>query len=518
MTGRPDEWIAAHARHWPDKPALIMAESGQMLSYAQLDQQSTLLGQALRTWQLQRGDHIAIMLRSRPELFAACWAAQRSGLYFTVVNGHLQADEAAYIVDDCGARVLFTDVDHADVATALVARTHSVEHRVIVAGELPDHESFDGVLDIGASGSAFEDCEGSAMLYSSGTTGQPKGVKRTLGDGAPGSGFGIRGLMKKFLNFSSDAVYLSPAPPYHAAPLNFSMGTHRLGGSVVAMERFDPERLLAFIEQYRVTHTQLVPTMFVRLLALPEKVRCRYRLDSLRMVVHSAAPCPVDVKRRMIEWLGPIVFEFYGGTERNGATFVTPQEWLSHPGTVGKPMMGELHILDDDGHERPAGEIGTVYFANGQKFAYHNDPQKTRSTASSQGWTTIGDIGYVDGDGYLFLTDRKAYVIIRGGVNVYPLEIENVLNTHPAVAESAVFGIPHRDLGQEVRAVVQLRPGVEGTRELERALVGYCREQLARYKCPKSVDFVDKLERTETGKLVKKGLVEQYAARVTAAQ
>jgi len=256
--------------------------------------------------------------------------------------------------------------------------------------------------------------------------------------------------------------------------------------------------------------------MFVRLLALPDHVRARYSLDSLQMIVHSAAPCPVDVKQRIIDWLGPIVFEYYGGTERNGSTFVTPQEWLTHPGTVGKPMLGELHIVDENGQELPPGQIGAVYFANGQKFVYHNDPDKTRSASDARGWTTIGDIGYVDEDGYLFLTDRKAYMIIRGGINVYPLEIENLLNTHPAVAESAVFGVPHPELGQDIQAVVELRTGVVAGPAVERELLAYCRSHLAGYKCPRSVDFIEHLERTETGKLLKKGLVDEYAARAAA--
>jgi long-chain acyl-CoA synthetase len=320
----------------------------------------------------------------------------------------------------------------------------------------------------------------------------------------------VTALAQMLYGFTADTVYLSPAPMYHAAPLRFSMAVLRLGGTIIAMERFDPADFLRLVEEHRVTHTQVVPTMFVRMLKLDEAERTRHDLSSLQVCIHAAAPCPIPVKEQMIEWWGPKIFEYYAGTEGNGFCAITSEEWLQHKGSVGKPLVGELHILDEDGEPRPPGEAGTIFFGNGGTFEYHNDPEKTASSRNEQGWSTLGDIGYVDEDGYLYLTDRKSYMIISGGVNIYPQEAENVLTMHPKVMDVAVIGVPNEDFGEEVKAIVQPVDMADAGPELERELLAFCKEQLAGYKCPRSVDFSAELPRHPTGKLYKRLLRDRY--------
>jgi acyl-CoA synthetase (AMP-forming)/AMP-acid ligase II len=322
-------------------------------------------------------------------------------------------------------------------------------------------------------------------------------------------------LVAGLFGANESTVYLSPAPLYHAAPLRFCLAVQRAGGTVVVMEHFDAEEALRLIDEHRVTFGQFVPTMFVRMLKLPEDVRSRHDVSSVQVAVHAAAPCPVPVKQQMIEWWGPVLHEYYAGTEGNGFCYASSEDWLAHPGTVGKPLVGILHIVDDDGAEVPTGESGTVYFESEAAFAYHNDPDKTADAYLRPGWSTLGDIGYVDEDGFLFLTDRKAYMIITGGVNVYPQEAENVLTMHPAVADVAVFGVPNDDFGEEVKAVVQpVTPpaDAEEAAALAAELIAYCRGQLADVKCPRSVDFRDELPRHPTGKLYKRVLKDEYWA------
>ena len=305
-------------------------------------------------------------------------------------------------------------------------------------------------------------------------------------------------------------VYLSPAPLYHAAPLRFCMSVHQVGGTVIVMERFDPEEALALIQRYQVTHSQVVPTMFVRMLKLPDEVRARYDVSSLAGVVHAAAPCPVALKEQMIEWWGPIIHEYYAGTEGNGFVYCNSEDWLAHKGTVGKAIAGEIHIVDEDGEEVPVGQEGTIYFGGGTEFEYHNDPKKTAESRNDKGWSTLGDVGRLDEDGFLYLTDRKSYMIITGGVNVYPQEAENILAMHPKVLDVAVIGVPNEDFGEEVKAVVQPMDMAEAGPDLERELIAYCREHLADVKCPRSVDFTDELPRHPTGKLYKRLLRDKY--------
>ena len=505
---------AAYARERPDPAALVMAGSGEVVTYRQLDERSNRMAHALRAHGLGTGDHIAILMENNRAYLEVAWAAQRAGLYYTAINSHLRPGEVQYILDDCGARALATSaaLDEALRATLDVSR---LELRVLVggAGRVPSgFADYEELLAGQPATSIPDESEGREMLYSSGTTGRPKGVRKQLPATPLGDPSAPPVVIAQALGYTGagpGAVYLSPAPLYHSAPLVYSMSMQRLGATVVVMEHFDPAEFLGLIEHYRVTHTQLVPTMFVRLLRLPEDERRRYDLSSLKFAVHAAAPCPVPVKRQMLDWWGPIIHEYYAGTEDIGSTAITPEEWLAHPGSVGRPLE-EIHILDEDGRELPPGEPGTVYFAGGRSFEYHNDPDKTASITEQHGWRTLGDVGYLDEDGYLYLTDRRAHMIISGGVNIYPQETENVLASHPAVADVAVIGVPDDEMGEAVRAVVQPVAGVAPGDDLAAELLAHCRAELATYKCPRSVDFVDELPRDPSGKLYKRLLRERY--------
>ena len=499
-----------HAERTPDVPAIIMGATGEVVTYAQLEDRSSRFARALRARGVHAGDTIAILMENNRQYLEVAWAAQRSGLRYTAINSHLRPAEVQYVLDDCGALALVTSEAMAGVVAGLdLAR---IPVRICAAGELAGFERYDSVLAGAASGPLDGENEGREMLYSSGTTGRPKGVRKQL----PGTAFGdpasapaqiAQGMAR--LGFGAGAVYLSPAPLYHSAPLVYSMSLHRLGGTAVVMERFDPRQCLELIERYRVTHAQFVPTMFIRLLRLPRAERERYDLSSLRLVMHAAAPCPVAVKRQMLDWWGPIICEYYAGTEDIGNTFITAQEWLAHPGSVGRPAM-ECHIVGEDGQELPPGQPGVVYFAGGRPFEYHNDPAKTASISNDKGWRTLGDIGYLDDDGYLYLTDRQAHMIISGGVNIYPQEAENVLAGHPAVADVAVIGVPDEEMGEAVKAVVQLVDPAAAGAELAAGLLAFCRSELASYKCPRTVDFTGELPRDPNGKLYKRLLRERY--------
>ncbi|MGV9744340.1 acyl-CoA synthetase [Rhodococcus zopfii] len=503
---------AEHARRTPDKPAIIMGAGGEVVTYAQLDERSARLAQALRDRGIDEGDQIAILMENNRAYLEVTWAAQRSGLYYTAINKHLRPGEVQYILDDCGAVALVTSEAMADIVADLDVSRIAV--RISVSGDVDRFERYADVLAASEPMPEDQAHEGREMLYSSGTTGRPKGVRKPLvaapfGDPAAPPVLIAKGLeMRGALD---DAVYLSPAPLYHGSPLVFSMSWQRLGATVVVMESFDAELCLNLIERYGVTDAQFVPAMFVRLLRLPAEVRRRYDLSSLREVIHGAAPCPVPVKRQMMSWWGPIIHEYYSGTEDIGAASITPQEWLAHPGSVGKPMQ-ECHIVGEDGEELPRGKVGVVYFAGGRPFEYHNDPAKTAAASNGRGWRTLGDMGYLDEDGYLYLTDRQAFMIISGGVNIYPQEAENVLSGHPAVADVAVIGVPDDEMGEAVRAVVQAVDPARVSTELGAELIAYCRSELASYKCPRSIDFVDSLPRDPSGKLHKRLLREQYWA------
>ena len=502
-----------HAATAPDRPAVIMAGSGRTLSYAELEDNSARLATALHQLGLRTGDVVAVLSDNAPEAFEIYWAAIRSGLYVTFVNWHLSADEAAYIVRDSGARVLIASAGVAELGSQVAGMVTEVQQRFMFGGLVDGYASYAELLQ--QAGPRLSDQpRGSEMLYSSGTTGRPKGIKpRLLPIQVDEPGDSFTAILAHGFGFTAEDVYLSPAPIYHGAPLKWCTAVQALGGTVVVMERFDAEASLAAIERFHVTALQMVPTMFVRLLQLPEETRTSYDTSSLRLAVHAAAPCPPDVKDAMIDWWGPILAEYYGATEGHGVTLISTPEWRTKRGSVGKAALGIVHVCDDDGVEQPTGQPGVIYFERDEPpFIYHNDPVKTSESRHPKhdNWATVGDIGYLDEDGYLFLTDRKAFMIISGGVNIYPQEVENVLAMHPQIYDVAVIGVPHAEMGQEVKAVVQLRDGVTPSDELAAELIDYVRARLARFKAPRSVDFIDELPRSATGKLVKRKLQERY--------
>lgn len=498
------------AQSTPDKPAYVMEPSGETVTYRELDEEANRLSHYFRSLGLQVGDHIAFCLENHPRFLQIAWGAQYAGLYYTAISSRLTSEETEYIVNDCGAQVFITSRYKAEVAATLVDRTPNLRARLMLDGVVDGYEAYEDVIGPQPSTPLPDRVAGKDMLYSSGTTGRPKGVKPSMPSEPIDAASPVTVLGQLLLGYSDQTVYLSPAPLYHSAPLRFSMGVHQVGGTVIAMERFDAEEALALIERYRVTHIQVVPTMFGRMLKLPDDVRSRYDVSSLTMAVHAAAPCPVAVKQQMIEWWGPIIHEYYAGTEGNGFVYCNSEDWLAHPGTVGRAIVGELHILDDDGNEVPAGQEGTIYFGGATDFEYHNDPEKTAESRNAQGWSTLGDVGRLDDDGFLYLTDRKTYMIITGGVNVYPQETENILAVHPKVMDVAVIGVPNEDFGEEVKAVVQPMDMADAGPELERELIAYCKEHLADVKCPRSVDFTEELPRHPTGKLYKRLLRDKY--------
>jgi acyl-CoA synthetase (AMP-forming)/AMP-acid ligase II len=508
----PGAQLPAHA----DKPALIMAGSGFTQTFAELDAAANRLSRLLRAAGLNPGDHVALCMENHPRYLEVLWGCHYAGLVYTAASSRLTSEELAYIVDDCGAKVFITSTYKAEQAAEIVAETPGVVLRLMLDGTIDGHESYETAVAQHDPTPLEGRVAGTDMLYSSGTTGRPKGVLPTF---APTPleewSSGVEGLLRLLFGMDDSKVYLSPAPMYHAAPLRFCMAVQSCGSTVVLMEHFDAEEYLALVERHRITHSQLVPTMFVRMLKLPDDVRSRYDVSSLQVAVHAAAPCPVTVKHQMIDWWGPVIHEYYAGTEGNGFIYCNSEMWLAHPGTVGAPINCVVHIVGEDGEEVPQGESGTVFFESNATFEYHNDPEKTRSSRHPKGWTTLGDVGYLDPDGFLFLTDRKAYMIITGGVNVYPQEAENLLVTHPAVVDVAVFGVPNDDFGEEVKAVVQpaeMPADAEAAGELERELIRFCREHLADVKCPRSVDFRAELPRHPTGKLYKRLLKDEYWA------
>jgi fatty-acyl-CoA synthase len=461
---------------------------------------------------------MALFMENNVRFLEVVWAALRSGLYITAINSHLTPEEVTYIVGDCMAQAFVTSTALANVATGIAWEDElpKVSVRLMVDGTAPGFDSYEDAIAAFPTTMVDDESTGSTMLYSSGTTGRPKGVLRPLPDTKPGDGADRLAALSGPYGFRDGMVYLSPAPMYHAAPLAFSLNAQRFGGTVVIMEKFDPAQALRLIEQHKVTHSQWVPTMFVRLLRLSDEERLGPDLSSHECAIHAAAPCPVAVKQQMIEWWGPIIHEYYAGTEGNGSTGVNSEEWLARPGTVGRPRGVAIHIIDEEGNELGPHQEGTIYFESpAALFEYHNDPEKTAGSRLKVGdkeLSTLGDVGYVDEEGWLFLTDRKAYMIISGGVNIYPREIEDVLIQHPAVADVAVFGVPNDDLGEEVKAVVQLLPGNVGSPELASELQQFTRSHLAGFKVPRTVDFIDELPRLPTGKLYKRVLRDPYWA------
>ncbi|MDP6977952.1 MAG: acyl-CoA synthetase [Myxococcota bacterium] len=511
MSEANDNYPGTFAATNPDKPAVIMAESGQVVTYGELDEIANRLSQLFRAAGLEPGDHMAFCMENRPEFLPIMWGAHYAGLYYTAVSSRLTTEEIAYIIEDSGSKAFITSPYMAESVAGLGDALNGLDVKLSVGGALDGFDSFEDAIARHPDEALPNRREAVPMLYSSGTTGRPKGVKPGLPDAPLGEGEPLMMMVKFLFGASDESTYLSPAPLYHSAPLRYCASFHRIGATVVVMERFDAEGALAAIEKYRATHSQWVPTMFVRMLKLPEETRARYDVSSLTFAVHAAAPCPVGIKRQMFDWWGEVIHEYYAGTEGNGFVYCNPADWLAHPGSVGKPINCTVHIVNDDGEEVSTGEEGTVYFEGTslQTFEYHNDPEKTKG-AMLGSWSTLGDIGKLDEDGFLYLTDRKANMIISGGVNIYPQETENVLTVHPKVHDVAVFGVPNTDFGEEVKAVVQPVDMAEAGDTLERELIEYCREHLADVKCPRSVDFREELPRHPTGKLYKRLLKDEY--------
>ncbi|MBA2933810.1 acyl-CoA synthetase [Sphingomonas sp. CGMCC 1.13654] len=500
------------ARDAPDRIAYVMAATGRMISYAKLDARSNRLAQFWRTGGLQAGDVIALVVENHEWVFPLVWSAQRSGLLFVSLSTSLAAGDLAYILRDCGAAfVVYSERTAERVESAMREAPGTTGLRL---------EGTDGLIERIAALPAHpvaDETMGSDMLYSSGTTGRPKGIRRVIEPGAPiDTATVLDTLVERRYGFTADTRYLCPAPLYHAAPLRWSMAVLRIGGLVVVMDRFDAEAALALIERHRLNAAQWVPTHFVRMLKLPEETRATYDVSSLHIAIHAAAPCPVPVKQAMIDWWGPILSEYYSATEANGFTAIDSAEWLERPGSVGRALIGTIRICGEDGEELPPREAGDIYFENGQPFSYHNDPDKTAAATNARGWTTLGDVGWVDEAGYLYLTDRRNFMIISGGVNIYPQEIENLLITHPAVRDAAVIGIPDAEMGESVCAVVELMNGAEAGAELAETLRSFAREKLGPIKAPRRVDFAESLPREPTGKLYKRLLRDQYRAEAQA--
>ena len=508
-------YAAQYATAHPDRAAFIMAATGETVSYAELEARSNRLAHLLRAHGLRRLDHYSIFMENNNRYLESCGAGERAGLYYTCVNSYLKAEELAYILNNSESKALITSASRRDVALEALKQCPNVTLCLIVDGSGDDAPFQDYARAVSAfPGTPIADeWLGTSMLYSSGTTGRPKGIVRPLPETPPSEPLPLYHFLRQLWRYREDMVYLSPAPLYHSAPNAAVSLTLCEGGTVVVMEHFDPEHYLSLIPQYRVTHSQLVPTMFSRMLKLPAEVRNQYQRSTLEIAIHAAAPCPVQVKQQMIDWWGPIIHEYYGATEGLGFTACDSAQWLAHPGTVGKVMIGDLHILDEQMQPAPKGKPGEIWFKTASPFEYFNDPERTQASRSADGtMTTVGDVGYVDDDGFLYLTDRSTFMIISGGVNIYPQECENLLITHPKVADAAVFGVPNEEMGEEVKAVVQPMPGVHAGPALQAELIAFCQQHLAKLKCPRSVDFMDPLPRLPTGKLYKKPLRDKYWA------
>lgn len=495
------------AAKFAEKPAYIIAETGQVTTFKELDDVSMQISQLFRKHGLKRGDHVAFMLENHPMLLQIALAAQRSGLYFTAISYRLQEEEVDYIVNDCQAKIFISSKAQQGVVEKL--NLGNLQAAYMLDGVVAGFESLeDAVAEMPAEKIADEST-GTSMLYSSGTTGRPKGVFKPL----PEVEFGAdeaASLFALLYGATEDSIYLSPAPLYHAAPLGFTMAFLSTGVTCVVMQHFEAEAALKAIEVHKVTHSQWVPTMFIRMLKLDDDVRLMYDVSSMECAIHAAAPCPIPVKEQMIEWWGPVINEYYAGSEGNGFVAINSEQWLAHKGSVGQSLTAQLHIVGEDGEEVPVGESGTIYFEGGGEFEYFNDKEKTAESRNPQGWSTLGDVGHVDEEGFLYLTDRKSFMIISGGVNIYPQETENLLVTHPKVMDVAVFGVPNEDFGEEVKAVVQPKDWSDIGPELEAELIDFCRENISHIKCPRTIDFEEELPRHPTGKLYKRLLRDRY--------
>src|SRR3984957_17381671 len=430
------------------KPAVILYPSQTVIDFAELEMRANRLAHFFRQAGLREGDTIAAILENNAHIHVVMWAARRSGLYYALINTHLTTQEAAYIVENSGARAVIGSRATRTVCEGLAEQLpDGLQELLLIADDdLEGWQRYPECVADQPSEPVADETEGDLLQYSSGTTGRPKGIRRELAHVAPAEAPNMVMPLMTAVGVTGASVYLSPAPLYHTAPAFWSMSVQSMGGTVVVMEKFDPQLALECISRHRVTHGQFVPAMFVRMLKLPEAVRNSYDLSSLQRVVHAAAPCPVDIKKQMIDWWGPIIDEYYASSEGAGASFIRAEEWLGHPGSVGRPLIGVPHILDADGNELPAGEVGEIYYGGGYSFEYLKDDAKTAAARDPHGWVTVGDLGCLDEDGYLFLTDRRHHMIISGGVNICPQEAEDLLISHPKVPDAAVFGTPDAEM------------------------------------------------------------------------
>ena len=496
-----------------DQPAFIMARTGETVTYRELEARTNRLAHFLRSRGVKRLDHYAIFMENHPRYIECCAAGERAGLYYTCINSYLLADELAYIVNNSDSKILIFSEETRKVAVAALQQCPKIEVSLVVdgAGDGDRILNFDEAVRDMPDTPIPDESIGTATLYSSGTTGRPKGILRPLPEESPEKGLPLFAFLNMMWKYREGLRYLSPAPLYHSAPQAAVNLVIRNGGTAMIMEKFDPEQYLALVEKFRPTHSQLVPTMFSRMLKLPDDRRKAYDLSSLEVAIHAAAPCPPQVKEQMIAWWGPIIDEYYGATEGLGFAACDSAQWLAHRGTVGKVLLGELHVLDDDMKPMPKGESGTLWFKTATPFEYFNDPARTAESRSRDGtMSTVGDVGYVDDDGFLHLTDRATFMIVSGGVNIDPQECENLRITHPKVADAAVFGVPNEDLGEEVKAVVQPMPGIAADAAFAAELTAFCAKHLSRQKCPRSIDFEAELPRLPTGKLYKRLLRDRY--------
>jgi fatty-acyl-CoA synthase len=497
------------AQNTPDKPAYIMASTGETITYLELEKRANRVAHLFRKCGLKAYDHVAMMMENHSCFFEIIWGALRSGIIITPISTALINDEVDYILRNCEAKLFITSPKYSPVGKSAL-NIETIAHFYMIEETMDGFESYEAAIAAMPDTPIEDEIQGTTMLYSSGTTGLPKGTytpphSEALEDINPV----LDGIGKNF-RFGPHVRYLSPAPLYHAAPLAYNMVNMLFGGTSIIMEKFDAEWSLAMLEKYKANYSQWVPIMFVRMLKLPAEIREKYDVSSMMLALHAAAPCPIEIKEQMIDWWGPVIFEYYGASEGNGLTAITSQEWLAHKGSVGRAIIGKLLILDDEGNELPAEEIGNVYFTGGNAFKYYNEPEKTAKSYARPGCSTVGDIGYMDQDGYLYLTDRKNFTIITGGVNVYPQEIENCIINHPKVADVAVFGIPNEEFGQEVKAVVQPKTWADAGADFEKEIIDFCRKKLSKIKVPRSVDFDAALPRKDNGKLYKRRLLERY--------
>ncbi len=496
----------------PNRAAFIMAGTGEQVTYREYEARCNQLAHVFKNEGLEFRDHYSIFMENNNRYLECCGAGERSGLYYTCINSYLKKDELAYILNNSESRILITSAEKLSIAEEAIKMCPKIQKCLVVDAPGNGHRivNFEKTVQAFPTVPIDEELLGNSMLYSSGTTGRPKGILRPLERVSPDSPLPLFNFLKELWQYREDMIYLSPAPLYHSAPQVAVGLTIRIGGTAIIMEQFDAHLYLSLLGQYRITHSQLVPSMFSRLLKLPEEIKEAADISSLEYITHAAAPCPIKIKEDMINWWGPIIHEYYSATEAMGFTALNSEEWMQNKGSVGKVILGDLHILDEDGKPSPPGKPGKIWFKTAAPFSYFNDQEKTREVTSADGqMSTVGDVGFLK-DGYLYLTDRDTFMIISGGVNIYPQETENLLITHPKVLDAAVFGVPNEDLGEEVKAVVQLVDGIIPGDKIIEELMEFCRKNLSRQKCPRSIDFENELPRLPTGKLYKRILKDKY--------